>query len=111
MTFERVYCEAKRINSQLFERRLFMDGVSMVFRPLISLFMLLRPSLFQGEMEHLRALRFVKTREDFVSEIGAISDFNAYQLPFWRSMLGLRTSSRRLARLRKLLPRSSTEKA
>ena len=105
-TFEAVYCLKKRINPSRFEQRLLGDGVMILFRLLVSVLCLVFPSVFRGELENLTSLGRVRSRRDFVSEMRVITDFNAYQLPLWRSMLGLRISTRRLSRLRELLPKS-----
>ena len=106
MTFEAVYCEKNRISPSRFERRMLSDGVIIFFRPIVKMVMLVFPSVFRGELDHLSSLRQVRSRREFVSEMGSIIDFNSYQLPLWRSMLGLRMSTRRLSRLRKLLPKT-----
>ena len=104
-SFEECYCAERHIGPDQFERRLFLDGVSWYSRPLARLMLVLGPSAFEGEIEYLRALRPVKTRKEFLSEIGVIADFNQYQLPLWRSLIGLRISSRRISKLRKVLPK------
>jgi hypothetical protein len=106
VTFEVVYCLKKRINPSRFEQRLLGDGVMILFRLLVSVLCLVFPSVFRGELENLTSLGRVRNRRDFVSEMRVITDFNAYQLLLWRSMLGLRISTRRLSRLRELLPKS-----
>jgi hypothetical protein len=107
-TFEAVYCLKKRINPSRFEHRLLGDGVMILFRPLVSFLCLVFPSVFRGELENLTSLGQVRNRRDFVSEMRVITDFNDYQLPLWRSMLGLRISTRRLSRLRELFPKSDS---
>lgn len=105
-TFEAVYCLEKQIDPSRFEHRLLVDGVMILFRPLVWLLFTVFPSAFRGELENLSAFRRIGNRSEFVSEMRVITDYNDYQLPRWRSILGLRISTRRLSRLRKLLPKS-----
>ena len=106
MSFEAIYCRARGIDASKFERSLILDGVSLVFRPIVGLLLMVFPRLFRTESHHLSSFRTVSDRRQFVAEMGSITDFNLYQLPFWRSILGLRVSTRRLSKLRKLLPKS-----
>ena len=106
MTFESVYCDSRCIDSTRFEQSLVIEGVSIVFRPFVIVILKVMPSFFRSELEHMAAFRLIQSRRQFVSEMGVITDHNLYQLPLWRSMLGLRVSTRRLSKLRKLLPKS-----
>ncbi len=103
--FLTVFCRHFKIDEASFERVLVLQGVGALYRPLTRLLLKFRPDLFRIEQEYLSTLRFVRTRREYVSEVGVISDYNEYELPLWRVMLGLRISTRRLTKLRKLLPK------
>lgn len=107
--FEDLYCKERGINPDSFERSLLIDGVPFAFRPLIQLSLVFLPRLFQSEIEYLNSFRGVQDRRQFLAETAAITDFNLYQLPRWRAILRLRVSTRRLSRLRKLLPKPADE--
>ncbi len=105
--FRTVFCRHFGVNEAAFERTMVVRGVGVWYRFLARILMTWWPDLFRIEQEYLFPLRYVRTRREFASEVGAIADYNRYELPTWRALLGLRVSTRRLNQLGKLLPRHS----
>ncbi len=103
-TFQAVFCRQFDTPEACFERRLILFGVPALNRPFIRFMWLMWPDIFRMECEYLAPLRSVRSRRQFLAELGGVEDYNQYVLPFWRAILGLRISVRRLTRLRKLLP-------
>ena len=102
-TFGSVFCLSRSIDDLEFERKFFLEGVPFPVRLIAALLLRVVPGWFQFEMQCLAGLKAARNRNDFVSELWAITDFNRYQLPWWRGYFGLRISTRRLMRIRTLL--------
>ncbi|MCS1409558.1 MAG: hypothetical protein M2R45_02742 [Verrucomicrobia subdivision 3 bacterium] len=102
-TFEARFCDRYHIRSELFERRLFLLGLISFWRPVAWVLLQLGTSLFKEEPQNLSRTRSVTNRADFCLKLQSIADFNAHRLSLWRLLIGLRLSTRRLAKQRKHL--------
>lgn len=102
-TFGSVFCLSRSIHDREFERKFFLEGLPIPIRLVAALLLMVVPQWFQFELQCLGVLKAARTRSDFITELWAITDFNRYQLPWWRGYCGLRMSTRRLMRIRTLL--------
>ena len=101
--FGTIFCETYQVSGDDFCKTLLIASAHWYARPIIRFIIAVNPVVFSEEFHHLETLRPVKTRNEFVSEMMSLEDYNKHSLAGWRKLLGIRASIGNLSKLAVLL--------
>ena len=97
--FGTIFCEANHISSKDFCKALLIASARWYVRPLIRFIIAFNPIVFSDDFHHLEPLRATRTRNEFVSEMMSLEDYNKHNLSRWRKVLGARASIGKLSKM------------
>ena len=101
--FGTIFCEAYQVSGDDFCCALLIVSARWHARPIIRLIAAIIPGIFSDDFQHLEALRKTKTRNEFVSKMMSLENYNQHHLARWRKLLGIRASIGKLSKLAILL--------
>ena len=103
-TFAERFCAEKQIEDENFEAALFNELLPPLSRPIAKAARLLNRNAFSNEEVILYSLRNTVDRPSFEGQLIGVENYNRFECPLWKALLGLKVSNKRARSKAALLP-------
>ena len=97
--FKTAFCARFEFPQENFERRVFWNALHPQAKPLALLIRFLRPNFFHSDFDCIRSVATAETKQEVCAIINSLQYDPAFKRGFFRGLLRIRISGRRLTRL------------
>jgi len=97
--FKTAFCARFEYPLENFEKRVFWNAMHPEIKPLAFLINFLRPGFFRSDLDCIRSVAAAETKEEVRAIVNSLQFDPTFKQGFFRGLLGVRISGRRLTRL------------